>query len=711
MRRFLRSTLSLTLAMLVMTVTILASDIISQGSIAHASGNGTWHSTGSLLIPRINAQAITLQNGNVLLMGGHTPGDVNDNESEIYDPATGTWHATGTMPDSIPDPTAVLLQNGKVLVVGYYFNDTELYDPGTGTWSHPSYTANSHAIGSTATLLPSGKVLVAGGGDANQTDIYDPSTNHFSFGGNMTTYRGGHIAVLLQNGKVLLAGGNGCTCGDSRGAETTATAELYDPSNGSFTPTGSMSVPRSGAAAALLSDGRVLVAGGSLNPARYTGSLDPTTTAEIYDPTTGTWSMTGNLHTSRSGLGPLRLLPNGNLLIIGGDSSGTSEEYNPASGTWSTPVSFLQPQCSGATALLTDGRVLLAAGNDCTSSGNNLVTSELYVNNVPPVVNPIPGATINEGATYSAPSTFTDTDSTSWTATVDYGDGSGVQPLPLSGMNFSLSHQYTDEGAYTVTVTVTDDQGATGTGTATVTVNEVTPAPGAITVSNPVVQINNSITASATFIDPVVDTHIATWNWGDGSTSNGTVTEPSGSNPGSVGPDSHAYTTAGVYIITLKVQDDDGVSNTSTYQYVSAYNPTAQGLFTAGQKYTSPAGAYLQTPGLTGTVMFGLSYRYQGTVPTGDRQFIMNFKAANLSFSATSVSALVISNSMATLTGTGTINGSGTYNFLVTGVNGGGIRIQITDPTNNNKVIYDTQPGNPATATPTTSVTGNVIVH
>ncbi len=88
----------------------------------------------------------------------------------------------------------------------------------------------------------------------------------------------------------------------------------------------------------------------------------------------------------------------------------------------------------------------------------------------------------------------------------------------------------------------------------------------------------------------------------------------------------------------------------------------------------------------------------------------MNFKAANnFTFNATTISSLVVANSMATLTGTGTINGSGTYNFLVTGVDGADIRIQITDSSNN--VIYDTQPGAAATATPTTSVNGQVIAH
>lgn len=98
-------------------------------------------------------------------------------------------------------------------------------------------------------------------------------------------------------------------------------------------------------------------------------------------------------------------------------------------------------------------------------------------------------------------------------------------------------------------------------------------------------------------------------------------------------------------------------------------------------------------------------------MPVGDKQFTMNFNAANLTFNATTVSSLVVANSMATLTGTGTINGSGNYNFLVTGVDAGGIRIQITEPPNNNNVIYDTQPGAAVTATPTTSVTGHVIAH
>ncbi len=331
--------------------------------------------------------------------------------------------------------------------------------------------------------------------------------------------------------------------------------------------------------------------------------------------------------------------------------------------------------------------------------------------NTAPSVQSLPNATINEG-TYSASGSFTDTDSTSWTATVDYGDSSGTQPLTLSGMNFSLSHQYKDEGTYTVTVKVTDNQGATGTGTATVTVNNVAPTPGTVTVAPNPVQINTSVTASATFTDPdVLDTHTATIDWGDQTgTHPCMVTESNGS--GSVSCSLlTGYASANVYPVVIYVSDGTA-SGTSPIAYASVYDPTNSSVFSAGQLFSSPAGAYTANASLTGTVLFGLSYKYQGIMPSGLRTFSMDFNQANLHFNATSVNAFVVSSGFATLTGSGTINGgTSTYNFLVTGVSGGGIRIQITDPANNNAVIYDTQPGDPVTATPTTSVKGQVIAH
>lgn len=279
-------------------------------------------------------------------------------------------------------------------------------------------------------------------------------------------------------------------------------------------------------------------------------------------------------------------------------------------------------------------------------------------------------------------------------------------------------------GTYTETLTVPNGYSATTTNPATVSISANTtqnfgiysaPVVSAITAPTSPAQVNTSVSTSATFTDgDTTDTHNNSgtyWDWGDTTTSQGTVTEPNGSTPGSV-TGSHTYTSAGVYTVKLTVTDNDGASGSSTYQYVSIYNPTSQGLFSAGQHFSSSAGAYPANSSLTGTVKFGLSYKYQGTMPVGDKQFTMNFNAANLLFNATTISSLVISNSMATLTGTGTINnGSHTYNFLVVGVNGGNIRVQITDPSNNNAVVYDTQPGDPSTTTPTTSVNGQVIAH
>lgn len=226
------------------------------------------------------------------------------------------------------------------------------------------------------------------------------------------------------------------------------------------------------------------------------------------------------------------------------------------------------------------------------------------------------------------------------------------------------------------------------------------PSLDTITASPNPAPVDTSVSASATFTDlDVGDSHTASWDWGDGTTSSGTVTELNGS--GNV-TGSHTYTTSGVYTITLTVADNNGGVGTKTFEFISVYNPTPQGLFTAGSSFMSPTGS-----GLSGLVRFGLSYKYLGSVPVGNRQFSM--KATNFEFNGTTTASLVISNGKGTLTGTGTVNGSGTYDFLVTGLdNGDAIRIQIKQ---GDTVIYDTQPGALDTADPTTSVTGQVIVN
>jgi len=134
---------------------------------------------------------------------------------------------------------------------------------------------------------------------------------------------------------------------------------------------------------------------------------------------------------------------------------------------------------------------------------SNICSSQDFtISDVAPTVNPISNATINAGDTYTASGSFsttTDPDATSWTATVDYGDGGGTQSLTLSGTNFSLNHVYNTAGTYTETVSVTDNQGATGTGTAIITVSPTSSNACQFHITH------SGTTADLTFVAPVTD--------------------------------------------------------------------------------------------------------------------------------------------------------------------------------------------------------------
>ena len=165
-----------------------------------------------------------------------------------------------------------------------------------------------------------------------------------------------------------------------------------------------------------------------------------------------------------------------------------------------------------------------------------------------------------------------------------------------------------------------------------------------------------------------------------------------------------------MYEVTLTVTDNNNASDSEVFQYISAYNPTPQGLFTGVRMFNSPLGAVPNQPTLTGQVKFGVTTKYDNqNLPTG--KVSMNFSAANIEFEASTITVLVTSNGKATLRGTGTINETGNYTFLITGLDSSTdkIRFQIKDDT---AVIYDSQPGAADTIDPTTSITaGQIIVQ
>jgi hypothetical protein len=341
--------------------------------------------TGSLANARAGHEAVLLPNGKVLVLGGigfGVPG------AELYDPVSGTWSATGSPAINYSHRTLTLLANGKVLAAGgqgfiLSTGRAELYDPATGTWTATGSLTTAARYDHTATLLPNGKVLVAGGffGELSilgghslaSAELYDPATGTWTATGSLATARDASTATLLPNGKVLVAGGR-----NRYAAGTLASAELYDPASETWTTTGSLVTARHQHTSALLPNGKVLV---------VAGSSAPLASAELYDPASQTWTVTGSLATARYAH-TMTLLPDGKVLVAGGqfypNSLASAELYNPASEAW-TKTGSLGTAREGHTAtLLPNGEVLVAGGRNASSY---FASAELYGKPIPTLLN------------------------------------------------------------------------------------------------------------------------------------------------------------------------------------------------------------------------------------------------------------------------------------------------------------------------------------
>jgi alpha-tubulin suppressor-like RCC1 family protein/PKD repeat protein len=493
-----------------------------------------------------------------------------------------------------------------------------------------------------------------------------------------------------------------------------------------------------------------------------------------------------------------------NILLTTSDIDGDSLTYSVVTQPTNGTLSGNAPNLIYTPSLNYYGSDSFTYKANDGQADSNVATVSITVNSVNdlPIVSAGGDATINEGSTFSGSGSFEDPDPDTWTATVDYGDGSGIQPLTLTGKTFNLTNVYADNGIYTVTVvvtdnnggigtdtltvmanniaptvntepdqtinegdtasfsgslsdpgadthtiewdfgdgtgatdtltpthvyadngvyivtlTVTDDDGGIGSDTVTATVNNVAPSVGLISAPIDPVVVGTEITVSAAFTDPgILDKQTATWDSGDGVTTEGTVTEENGS--GSV-EDTHIYTTPGVYTLTLTVTDKDGGEGLSVYRYVVVYDPEG-GFVTGAGWINSPLGAYTVDPSLTGKANFGFVSKYKkgAIIPTGETKF--QFKVADLNFYSDTYQWLVVAGAKAKYKGDGIINGEGNYGFMLTAIDGeipggGGedkFRIKIWDKDNNDEIVYDNQLGDTEDADPTTVLGGgSIVIH
>jgi hypothetical protein len=369
------------IAAIVLGIGLIANLVLSPKPITYA---GTFVATGSMSTARSGATATLLPNGRVLVAGGVSGGDAWTilSSAELYDVGQGGFVQAGSMAQRRTDADAVALADGRVLIAGGHALDgtgalatlasAELYDPATGAFTATGSMHVPRAFFSMV-LLADGRVLVAGGltgsgGTASTVDsaeVYDPNTGTFALTGNLSIAREAAAAALLPDGRVLVAGG---AVSDPTGGHLTATAELYNPGTGTFAKTGSMANELADRSATLLIDGTVLVGGGHGDGDLRNGS----TSVEIYDLSTGTFAPIAPMLQSRV-LPNLVALVDGTVLVAGGP--GPAELFDFDNRTFSATGAMLQASFGATSTILRKGEVLFAGGSAGT---NPTAFAELY---------------------------------------------------------------------------------------------------------------------------------------------------------------------------------------------------------------------------------------------------------------------------------------------------------------------------------------------
>ncbi|MGB6645221.1 MAG: kelch repeat-containing protein [Candidatus Cybelea sp.] len=292
-----------------------------------------WSKTAGMSTARVQATMTLLQNKRVLVAGGETATGLTAS-AEIYNHSAHRWSPTGSMMTPRANHTATLLSDGRVLVAGGLSSDysggivsAEIYDPTSGKWSLTGSMSTPRESQS-ATLLATGGVLISGGnvdlldGATGSAEVYHPRSGKWTTTGRMMTSRSSQISVTLADGSAIVSGGD---YGNSVGFNPLAMTDRYNPKTNRWSPTGDMRVAlgavpkvagRANHTATELADGRVLVAGGFGYISDFTQTVI-LQTAEIFDPSSATWRLTGNMNQPRAQHAAVAL-SDGRVLVAGG---------------------------------------------------------------------------------------------------------------------------------------------------------------------------------------------------------------------------------------------------------------------------------------------------------------------------------------------------------------------------------------------------------
>jgi hypothetical protein len=353
---------------------------------------GTFAATGNLKLARSFDTSTLLNNGQVLIVGG-----LSTAPAELFDPGAGTFALTASLQEARAGQLATLLLDGTVLVAGgdgpfQGIGSIEVYDPSAKSFSSKSTFLKAARADQASALLADGRLLLTGGEDASlnvlsSSEIYNPATGVFSFTGPLAQARHGHTATLLSDGNVLIVGGYSDAAGPQNGNNLLAAAEIYNPVSGMFTLTSSPNLARAYHTATLLPNGNVLIAGG----VTAAQSQSPTASVEIYDPVAQTFTLAGNMFAVRYNhaaalLTDGRVLISDGLTIAGspGNGIGLDEVYDPNSGqfTQAGPKEVIRSNFASPTAsiLLQSGQVLADNQSVFNPASNSLTILSSLVN-------------------------------------------------------------------------------------------------------------------------------------------------------------------------------------------------------------------------------------------------------------------------------------------------------------------------------------------